>query len=383
MSLLSNDAQPNDASQDDGLEAYAPSPRQSRAAKAGTSPSVPGQPAAKEESGGGLSLSGLRVSLMPSELEGKAPPDLGRGLLVLAFVLVIETVIIGTAYFFTSRAVDARVARQAALQTQIDELDKAVVAQEAAAKEAASYNGQVNAATEALDKHLYWTKFFALLEAKTRPTVKYLNFSGDADTGTVTLDAIGRTYRDVAEQIVALREDKAIADVRTTSAAAQITDTGEITGVSFTMVVRFKMEAWMRAVDEAAPAALAVKDCGTVAAAEQPSAAAGTADEATTCFEARLRTCELATVKSGIPDFAMYQYDVIGSGKGGCLVRQQFVDNVNPDYVGKTMTCPFDQAKTLQENLDASMKSKLADCTGSLSVLMKAALEAQDAEETQ
>lgn len=391
MSLLDNDAQPNAAPQDDGLEAYAPSSKPSRAAKASASAGAPGQPAAKEETGGGLNLSGLRVSLMPSELEGKAPPDIGRGLLILAFVLVIETVIIGAAYFFTARAVDARVARQAALQVQIDELDKAVVAQEAAAKEAASYNGQVNAAKEALDNHLYWTKFFALLESKTRPTVKYLNFSGDADTGTVTLDAVGRTYRDVAEQIVALREDKAIADVRTTSAAAQITDTGEITGVAFTMVIRFKIEAWTRGADEAISVTAAAKDCGTATAtdvspsvnlgtgeSESSAASASGADEATACFEERLRTCQLATLKSGIPDFAMYQYDIIGSGKGGCLVRQQFVDNVNPEYVGKTMTCPFDQAKGLTENLDAAMKSKLVDCSGPLSVIMKEALAAQD-----
>lgn len=379
MSLLSNDAQPNAAPQDDGLEAYAPTPRSSRAAKSsGTAAGASAQPAVKGDSGGGLNLSSLRVSLMPSELEGKAPPEMGRGLMILALVLIVESVLIGAAHLFTVRAIDARLEKQAALQAQIDALDKAVVAQEEAAKEAASYNGQVNAAKEALDKHLYWTKFFSLLEGKTRPTVKYLNFSGDAETGTVTLDAVGRTYRDVAEQIVALREEKSIADVRTTSAAAQITDTGEITGVSFTMVIRFKMEAWTRAVDEAAPVAATAKDCGTIA-----STATGAEDAATLCFEDRLRTCQLATVKSGIVDFSLTQYDIIGSGKGGCLVRQQFVDNVNPEYAGKTMTCPFVQTRTMQENLDAAMKNKLADCSGALSVIMKEALEARDVEETQ
>lgn len=379
MSLLPNDAQPNAAPQDDGLESYAPAPRQSRAAKAPASPgAAAGRPAAKEDAGGGLSLSGLRVSLMPSELEGKAPPDLGRGLMILAFALVIETVIIGAAYFFTSRAVDARVARQAELQAQIDQLDKAVAAQEAEAKEAAAYNGQVNAAKEALDRHLYWTKFFALLESKTRPTVKYLNFSGDADTGTVTLDAVGRTYRDVAEQIVTLREEKSIADVRTTSAAAQITDTGEVTGVSFTMVVRFKPEAWIKGADETAPAVAAAKECGTA------SALGLTNDEATACFEERLRSCQLASLNVGLANFSVRKYDILGSGKGGCLVRQQFVDDPNPQYAEKSMTCPYDAAKTLRENVEAMNKNKLADCTGALTTVLKEALQAQeDAELTE
>src|SRR5512142_134450 len=195
MALLPPDGQSGPT--DDGMEAYAPAVRGSRAkkasgAKAGDASPSAGAPGARPAGGGGA-FSGLRVSLMPSELEGKAPPDLGRGLLILGLVLIVETIAVGAGYFFVSRAIDGRIGRRGQLETQLDQLNKDVVKQEAAAKEAAAYNGQVLAAQEALDNHIFWTKFFAFLEARTRPTIKYLNFSGDADSGIVTLDSVGQT----------------------------------------------------------------------------------------------------------------------------------------------------------------------------------------------
>lgn len=231
------------------MEAYAPAVRGSRAkkapAKAGAVPAA-GAPSGAKPAAEGGAFSGLRVSLMPSELEGKAPPDLGRGLLVLGLVVIIETIAVGAGYFAVSRAIDGRIGRRGQLEAQLAQLNKDVAKQEAAAKEAAAYNGQVLAAQEALDNHVFWTKFFAFIEARTRPTIKYLNFSGDADSGIVTLDSVGRTYRDVAEQIVALKEDPMIIDVRTASASAKVDEKGEVTGVAFTMVLKLKPETWLQ-----------------------------------------------------------------------------------------------------------------------------------------
>jgi hypothetical protein len=183
---------------------------------------------------------------MPSELEGKAPPDLGKGLLLLALVMIIETIAIGAGYFFVARSTDSRIARRAQLQTQLEQQQKDVAKQEGAAREAAAYNGQVLAAMESLDAHVFWTKFFAFLEAKTRPAIKYMNFSGDSESGIVTLDAVGLTFHDVAEQIVAFKEDPMLLDVRTASASAKVNEKGEVTGVAFTMVLKLKPETWLQ-----------------------------------------------------------------------------------------------------------------------------------------
>lgn len=228
---------------DEGLESYV-----SAAKPGGTKPGGTPAPA-----GGGV-FSGLRVSLMPSDLEGNKQVDAGRRLLILALVLVVETALILGAYFMVNQTASSRTDKRDELLAKVDALSKSIAKQEAAAKDVVAYQQQVAAAGETLDKHIYWSSFYAFIEKKTIPSVKYLNFSGDADSGTVTLDAIGLTYRDVAEQIVQFREEANVIDVRTSSASARVSDTGEVTGVSFTLVLKLKPEVWKKvAAGAAAP----------------------------------------------------------------------------------------------------------------------------------
>jgi hypothetical protein len=245
MSLLdggkSGDSQKPDGN--DGLESYV----------AGAKPAAAKKPASAAPAGGGV-FSGLRVSLMPSELEGRAQADPGKRLLALGLVLVVETVLILGAHFFINKAVADKTGNRDELLAKVEELSARVAKEEAAAKDVVAYQTQISAANESLDGHISWTSFFSFLEKRTSSSVKYLNFSGDADGGTVTLDAVGTSYRDVAEQIVRFREDPLIADVRTSSASARVSDTGEVIGVSFTLVIRVKPEVW-RKTSYAAPAA--------------------------------------------------------------------------------------------------------------------------------
>ncbi len=250
MSLLDG-GKPGSGSKpgEEGMESYVPAAAKPGAAKAsGTAPA----------SSGGV-FSGLRVSLMPSELEGKKQADPGKRLLALALVLVIETAVILGAYFYVNKTLSSRTGNRDELVAKVEALAKSIAKEEAAAKDVVAYQAQVAAAGEALDRRVSWSSFFAFLEKKTIPSVKYLNFSGDADTGTVTVDAVGLTYRDVAEQIVQFREDPNVADVRTSSASARVNETGEVTGVSFTLVLRLKPEVWKKVAGSvtAVPAATA------------------------------------------------------------------------------------------------------------------------------
>jgi hypothetical protein len=138
-------------------------------------------------------------------------------------------------------------AKQQAMTTQVAEAEKGL-------QDALAWNVQLAAARETLDKHLRWTNLFAYIELRTLPTVKYQSFSGNAD-GVVNLDATGRSYRDVAQQIVALRADPLISEVRSSSAAARVSADGEIEGVSFTLSIQFKPEIWKQAPAASAPTA--------------------------------------------------------------------------------------------------------------------------------
>jgi Tfp pilus assembly protein PilN len=55
-----------------------------------------------------------------------------------------------------------------------------------------------------LDNHIYWTKFFNLLEENTIPEVFYYNFTGDT-SGQITLNAITDSYLNVSRQMIAFK----------------------------------------------------------------------------------------------------------------------------------------------------------------------------------
>lgn len=64
---------------------------------------------------------------------------------------------------------------------------------------------QAARAEEILNDHIYWTKFFSLLEAYTIPSLYFSDFTADA-SGIIRLDAMGRNLIDIAQQIIAFKE---------------------------------------------------------------------------------------------------------------------------------------------------------------------------------
>ncbi|HTM68433.1 MAG TPA: hypothetical protein VL426_03980 [Candidatus Binatia bacterium] len=391
--------QEQSGSGDEGLEAYSPAVRRRAkkpsAAKEAAPAEAAAPPAPRTERGGGEPFAGLRVSLMPSELEGRTGPDMGRGLMILGLVLVVETIIAGALYFMTARATDARIAKRDELQTKVDDLDKQVAAQETLAKEAAAYNGQVAAAKEALDKHLFWSRFFAALESKTHPTIKYLNFSGDSDSGIVTLDALGKSYLDVAQQIVAFKEYPLVSDVRTTSAAAKISEKGEVTGVSFTLVLKFKPEVWQlkpedRKAAMSGPSAVSgvtapPADCGIYKGvvspyftSEKPEQMDAASLKTAACINDRFKTCAASTALSSFVkgDVTVTRaLELRGPVEGGCQARIRYGDPSAPELDGKDMTCVFDPQQTLASNMFTAENEGIdqVHCAGPLADALKAA----------
>lgn len=108
---------------------------------------------------------------------------------------------------------------------------------------------QVSAVEETLDGHLRWSEFFGTLEELTVPNVHYLNFSGDAESGTVSVSAVARSYRDVAEQIVALRDDPRVRSVTVRAATAKVDEFGSVVGVTFALVLDFEKAVWLRTLE--------------------------------------------------------------------------------------------------------------------------------------
>jgi len=60
---------------------------------------------------------------------------------------------------------------------------------------------QAARAEEILNDHIYWTKFFSLLEAYTIPNLYFSDFTADT-SGIIRLDAMGRDLINIAQQII-------------------------------------------------------------------------------------------------------------------------------------------------------------------------------------
>ncbi len=214
---------------------------------------VPPPPGAPRPTPAGGGFSGLRVSLMPSDLEGGRGPDLRRQLLVLALVLIMETLIVGGIHFWLSDTTAKRQAERVSLDQRINDIKADIEEQNQALVGAVDLDKQVKAVKSSLEQHVYWTEFFAFLESNARPNVRFLRFGGEAETGLFSVDVMGRSYRDIAEQIVALRDNPKVLNVRATSASAKVGANGEIEGVLTAMMVRVDASVWSRPSAQPAP----------------------------------------------------------------------------------------------------------------------------------
>jgi len=76
-------------------------------------------------------------------------------------------------------------------------------------------------AEKILDNHVYWTKFFSLLETYTIPNVYFGDFSADI-SGIIRLDATGIDLIDIAEQYIAFFQAKDFVKEVTVSSIAKV-----------------------------------------------------------------------------------------------------------------------------------------------------------------
>lgn len=185
---------------------------------------------------------------MPSETEGGTAPDIKRGLLILVLVIIVETIIIGGVNFWVLQTTSKKVAEREELNQRIAALNQTVVERGKDMSGVIDMDRQIQASLENLNQHVYWSNFFSFLEDNARPNVRFTRFSGDVDSSMFTIDILGKSYRDVAEQIVVLRENPSVLYVRATSASARIGQAGQIEGVTSSLVIKLKPEVWRPAM---------------------------------------------------------------------------------------------------------------------------------------
>lgn len=83
------------------------------------------------------------------------------------------------------------------------------------------------------------------------------------------------------------------------------------------------------------------------------------------CFEEKFRQCEPATVNLELMQNVAYKYEIIGPEEGSCEVKSQFIKNPNPEWIGKKMTCLYDNTQPFDKAVQDRSR-----CQGPLHTLM-------------
>lgn len=156
------------------------------------------------------------VNLVPEELVTGFGSY--RHITTLAAVVLTTVALVGLAYvlltFFERRIANEAARNQAAIAAIDQQL---AVLGEAKAK-AIVFHRTTLETLSLINKHIYWTKFFAGLEKYTVDAVYYRGFNAD-QAGRVTLAATGKDYRSVSRQLIAFTQAKDfVKNVRITSA---------------------------------------------------------------------------------------------------------------------------------------------------------------------
>lgn len=304
---------------------------------------------------------------MPTAAElAQNPPDLKKRLMILGLVLVVETIILGGVYLYlASTSKTALAKRNAAEQELLMAMQKSKEIKEDVLN-TVIYNTQTKAVEAALDEHIRWSKLFTFLEERTKPTVKYLDLSGDYSAGTASLSATGLSYRDVAEQIVIFREDPLVKSLVTTGASATVDEDDVVKGVSFSLSLTLDKKLWQNtgtssSVTSSTDATTTVSSsiapkneaCGISA---QPT------DAAARCFSSKFTDCSPATITAP-NSFGEGTYTITEDSKEGCLVSFVYSPTIKlQQYAGKSFKCTYDSAKDFWGQAGRSLQG----CTGDL-----------------
>ena len=83
------------------------------------------------------------------------------------------------------------------------------------------------------------------------------------------------------------------------------------------------------------------------------------------CFEKRFAKCDPSVLL--VDQFGVeYRYEIHKKESKGCRVKSEFVSNPNPDFVGKSMICYYDNSLPFEEVIQ-----DMSSCKGSLATLFE------------
>ena len=102
------------------------------------------------------------------------------------------------------------------------------------------FQAKVDALSNLIKNHIYWTEFFNFLERNTTSKVQFTTFSADANSGRLDLEGNTPTFTDLAGQMITLKKQKLVEQLRLTS--LRISDEG----IKFHFSIQLNPDAWKK-----------------------------------------------------------------------------------------------------------------------------------------
>lgn len=148
---------------------------------------------------------GININLIPEELIAVRKPSLVSHMISLLFIIVLAGSVVGGLYYFIdynqskiNREIVAKTQKMEQLNSELKEYHQAQIE---------NYNvvKKILIMDEVLNNHLYWTKFFLLLEKYTLDSTYYPSFSASV-SGKFSLPVSTKDYASALAQIAALKQ---------------------------------------------------------------------------------------------------------------------------------------------------------------------------------
>ncbi|MFZ2310028.1 MAG: hypothetical protein WAW11_00600 [Patescibacteria group bacterium] len=172
----------------------------------------------KIENSGFVNPEVLEVNLIKDEME--VDFEWNKRMLSLFLPLFVAALFVAEIYFGLDWWQKQEEQKAVSLKNDYETVSQSVKNIKAQAEEVMIFKDKLVVSQKMIDNHIYWTNFFTWLEKNTLNSVSYGgSFSGDI-SGSYSLSATTRNYRDISWQVKQFRTDKYVSFVDVSDGAS-------------------------------------------------------------------------------------------------------------------------------------------------------------------
>lgn len=176
----------------------------------------------------------IKTNLLKDELIVSL--DWKKNVITLAIFVIMSLTFLGGIYWGLLYLEQQKKAEIDSITNLFINIDSQVKDIEGEIKEVLIFKDKLSLVKGMLDKHIYWTNFFELLEENTLSEVYYLDFSSNSE-GEYELEAVANGYDIIEAQVKKMKKNKYIKNIEVSKAQILESDDNYINMVEFNIKI--------------------------------------------------------------------------------------------------------------------------------------------------